>query len=233
MKPLLLATKPATPVLWAGLALVLLGLVPAVGQADAILGNLVSGDGGFRTLDQNDFAAYGFTMGSQAYSLSDVQLRLRFPTSDTIFTLESDATIGPSRPSGTNLALFANPNFQSGTHTYTFPASAFTLAPNTTYWLVGRTSSIFNTGWQLTNFPNIPMGSGATFTLTLFPMMEQPGLEILPRHQNSSWTAHRWAYPSHRPGPWSARSPAWPWRSAGAAGEPAALSWLSRRPHNN
>ena len=55
MRPLLLATKPATPVLWVGTALVLLGLAPAVGRADVILGNLGSGNGGSATLDSNDF----------------------------------------------------------------------------------------------------------------------------------------------------------------------------------
>ena len=43
MRPLFLPTRQARPVLWAGLALVLLGLAPATTRADVVLGNLISG----------------------------------------------------------------------------------------------------------------------------------------------------------------------------------------------
>ena len=167
MKPLLLATKPAPPVLWAGLALVLLGLAPAVGRANVILGNLgtVATDGSSQPIDKGNWFAASFTMNSLAYSLSDVQITLRGdPASDTTFTLQSNATVPtPSHPSGTNLVTFTNPTFGGGTTTYTFPAgSAFTLAANTTYWLVGHTNSSA-TDWITSNPQTNPSGSGATF----------------------------------------------------------------------
>ena len=66
MKPLFSATKQAIPVLWTSLALVLLGIAPAVARADVILGNLGTADG--NNLDILDFQRYGaasFTMKSQ------------------------------------------------------------------------------------------------------------------------------------------------------------------------
>jgi hypothetical protein len=157
-------TKVFTPVLWAGIAL-LLGLAPAVCRANVVIGNLAAGDGSNQSIDSGNWFAASFTMGSVAYSLSDVQIRLGGnPNSTTTFTLQSDATVpAPSHPSGTDVATFTHPSFSGGTTTYTFTVSSpFTLAANTTYWLVGRTNA-GATAWKRSNPQTNPSGSGATF----------------------------------------------------------------------
>jgi hypothetical protein len=162
MRPLLFTSKPATPVLWAGTVLVLLGLAPAVCRADVILGNLGTGDGSTSlTLNSTTFTGASFTMGSQAYSLSDVQITLENnPSSGTIFQLESDAS---GKPSSAVLFTFTTPTFGSGLATYTFPVSSpFTLAANSKYWLVGLTNS-GSTSWVASNTSTNPAGGGATF----------------------------------------------------------------------
>jgi hypothetical protein len=162
MRPPLFATKPFAPVLWAGMGLVLLGLAPAVGRADMILGNLGAPNGSSVSIDSTDLYAASFTMGSQAYSLSDAQITLTFsPPSSTTFELESDSA---GQPSGTVLSTFDNPILLSGLRTYTFtPDSPFTLAANTTYWLVGSTTDSSTTDWVASAPATNPTGSGATF----------------------------------------------------------------------
>ena len=166
MRSLNFATRPTTTVLWAG-ALVLLVLAPAAGRGDIILGNLgaASGsDSSSESINSSDFFAGSFTMGSQAYSLSDAQILLTFsPPRSTTFEIESDST-GQSQPSGAILSTFNNPIFGSGLITYTFtPDSPFTFAPNTTYWLVGSTSNALGANWAVSNPPTNPTGSGADF----------------------------------------------------------------------
>ena len=168
MRPLLFATKPATSVLWATTILVLLGMSPAVGRADVILGNLEAGSRGNSVINSADYVAGSFTLGGQAYYHSDAQIILtNIPASDTTFQLESDSS-GRSQPSDTVLSTFTNPTFGSGLTTYTFTAgSPFTLAANTTYWLVGSTNSS-NTNWVTSNPATNPTGSGAAFGSYLF-----------------------------------------------------------------
>ena len=166
MRSPLFATKPAPPVLWAGLALVLLVLVPTTARADFIIGNLdaaTGSDSNSRSINFTDLYAVSFSMGSQAYSLSDAQIRLTFsPPSATSFQLESDTG---GHPSGIDLITFTNPIFGSGQTTYTFTAnSPFTLAANTTYWLVGSTTSTtLDANWAVTFPLTNPSGSGASF----------------------------------------------------------------------
>ncbi len=166
MRPPLFATKPATLVLRVGLAIGLLTLVPAATRADVIIGNLPAGNAGSFVIGPPQYIAAGFTMGSQAYSLSNVQITLISnavspPPSDTAFQLQSNA-VG-FKPSGTVLFTFTNPTFAPGLNTFTFAAgSPFTLASNTTYWLVGLTGST-EANWVFPD-PNItPTGSGASF----------------------------------------------------------------------
>ena len=165
MRPPLFATKPFAPVLWAGMALVLLGLAPAAGRADMIFGNLdaaTGNDSNSQSLNIGNLYAVSFTMGSQDYSLSDVQIRLTFsPPANTTFQLRSDTS---GHPSGGTLLTFTNPTFGSGQTTYTFtPGSPFTLAADTTYWLVGSTTSGLNANWAVTSPLTNPSGSGASF----------------------------------------------------------------------
>lgn len=156
-----LLRKLATPALWTGMVLILLASAPAAARADVILGNLGSGNGGSPTISTTEFIGASFTMGSQAYALSDVQITLNGTVSSgTTFELESDAS---GNPSGTALFTFTNPTF-SGTNltTYKFPAgSPFTLAANTTYWLVGLTTS-GSSGWVVSSPSTNPSGV-ATF----------------------------------------------------------------------
>jgi hypothetical protein len=155
----------AAPVLWAGIGLLLLGLAPAVCRANVVIGNLGAGDSSNQSIDSGNWFAASFTMGSVAYSLSDVQIRLGAnPNSTTTFTLQSNATVpAPSHPSGTNVATFTNPTFVGTTTTYTFNVSSpFTLAANTTYWLVGHTNG-GATAWKRSDPQTNPSGSGATF----------------------------------------------------------------------
>ena len=165
MRPLLFATKPATLALRAGMGLVLLGLAPAAGRADMIFGNLdaaTGSDSSSQSLNVGNLYAVSFTMGSQDYSLSDVQIRLTFsPPANTTFQLRSDTS---GHPTGGPLFTFTNPTFGSGQTTYTFtPGSPFTLAADTTYWLVGSTTSGLNANWAVTSPPTNPSGSGASF----------------------------------------------------------------------
>jgi hypothetical protein len=61
MRSPLFATKPAPLVLWAGMALTLLGL-PAVGWADFIIGNLGAGDSDSVAVNSTALFAGSFTI---------------------------------------------------------------------------------------------------------------------------------------------------------------------------
>ena len=160
MRPLLLVTQPATSVLWTGLAIVLLGLAPAATRADVVIGNLGAGDGGKVQLNDDSIAA-SFTMGSQAYSISDVQIRLQGNVpSQLTYQIRDDASGQPSN----NVLLTFNglSATTTATVTYTFGAgSPFTAAANTTYWLVGFSSQ--PAGWVDSSPQTNPSGSAATF----------------------------------------------------------------------
>jgi hypothetical protein len=169
MRRPLIATKPATPVLWAGAVLVLLGLAPAVGRADVILGNLGAGDGGNVQTSANKYTAASFTMGGQAYSLSDVQIRITGNgNAGATFQLRADAS---GQPSSSALFTFDSQSITGfSTNTDTFPAgSPFTLTANNTYWLVGLTTN-GSINWADSSPQTNPSGSGATFnTYALSP----------------------------------------------------------------
>jgi len=165
IRPLLFTTMPARRVLWAATVLVLLGLTPAVGRASVILGNLGAGDGSNQAFNSGNWYAASFTLGSQGYSLSDVQIRLQNAVAGTTFVLESNATgTPPSHPSGTVVSTFIHPTFASGTNTVAFtPSSPVTLTANTTYWLVGSVTGAGSAAWKRSNPVTLPSGSGATF----------------------------------------------------------------------
>ena len=116
MRSLLFATKPATPVLWAGLALVLLGLVPAAARADFIIGNLERRwDGSTLVTHQFDVIFMLVPLPWEARLTPFRTSRLDLPSAlqvATTFQLESDAA---GNPSGTVLFTFTNPTFGSGT----------------------------------------------------------------------------------------------------------------------
>lgn len=144
-----------------GMSLVLLGLVPVVGRADVIIGNLGAASGGSSRISPIIFLGASFTMGSQSYTLSGAKIVLaNTPVRETNFRLESDSA---GDPSGTVLSKFTNPPFGSGITTYMFtPSSPFTLAANTKYWLVGSTNGA-DTSWVTTSPNTDPSGPGATF----------------------------------------------------------------------
>ena len=163
MRALRFATKPATPVLWAGLALVLLGLAPAATRADVIIGNLGAVDGGNVSLSATNYEAVSFTMGSQAYSVSDVQIRILGNGNLDAITFQMRDNAG-GQPSNSVLFTFDGQSASfNGTNTLTFGAgSPFTLTANSTYWLVGFSSN-GNAKWVDSSPLTPPAGSGATF----------------------------------------------------------------------
>jgi hypothetical protein len=172
MRPLLFGTKPGTLLLWTGLALVLLTLMPAATEADVVLGNFGTGDGGNVNISSNNYAAASFTMGSQAYSLSDVQIRLTGNvTPGLTFQLRDDASGNPS-----NNVLFAFNNLSittTATETYTFSAgSPFTLTLRPVGW----------TRFPTPTLREVERPSTSTRNLRI---RERPG-PTLPTHQNSS-----------------------------------------------
>jgi len=162
MRPLLFASRSATPALTAGLALVLLTLAPAATRADVVLGNFGAGDGGNVSTSTNNFNAASFTMGSQDYLLSDVQIRITGNgNAAATFQLRADAS---GHPSSSALFTFTSETITGfSTNTVTFPAgSPFTLTANSTYWLVGFTTN-GNINWVDSSPHTNPSGSGATF----------------------------------------------------------------------
>ena len=105
-------------------------------KADIIISNFSAAVGtgtAFGGGATTQFKAFGFTMGSVAYTLDDVILSMNFNNANPvpIVSIWSDAS-GP----GTQLFVLDNPAVMSGQADFTFTAGTpFQLAPNTTYWL--------------------------------------------------------------------------------------------------
>ena len=135
---------------------------PAEVQADFIIGNLSSGDGGNVMLNSSNYAAGSFTIGNQPYLLSDVQVRLTGGVPEGItFQLRGDAG---GQPSDSILFTFSRSDISGlATKTYIFPAnSPFTLPVGATFWLVGFTSSS-SARWVDSDPPINPLGTAAMF----------------------------------------------------------------------
>jgi hypothetical protein len=114
-------------------------------------------------------------MGSQDYVVSDVLIRGTGFNSNVAFQIRGDAS---GQPSSSVLFTFDPANVSGGgTQTVSFPAgSPFTLTGNSTYWLVGSTSS-GQINWQDSSPNTLPSGSGATF-----------GTYALSNDSGSNWT---------------------------------------------
>jgi hypothetical protein len=140
----------------------------ACAKADDIVGNLLSGDNGQNGISSTTGWAVSFTMGSNAYTLSDVQIDLvGIVVTEPTFELESD----DGAPTNDVLVTFEDPNFGllSGVQTFTFlpeapytSASPYILTANTTYWLVAIGPTSAKTGWANSSGA-APTGEGATY----------------------------------------------------------------------
>jgi hypothetical protein len=158
------AQKPLARRCW--LAILALCLWTAANQASgqtSIISNLSSQDAGVAVpLSSATWVAASFTMGSVPYTLSDVQVRLSGTVaSSTFYEIESNSS---GKPSGTVVSAFTDPTF-SGSAATTYPfnaASSIILSANTTYWLVGGTTS-GTTSILAGSSGTLPSGSGATF----------------------------------------------------------------------
>ncbi len=148
---------------FAAVSLLWLTLTSGHTQCADIIGNLPQ---------NNDFAnssissaankAVSFTMGTSAYTLDSVQLRLSAPVLTTAqIQIRNDT--GGLDPGTTVLASFTNPTSQgAGIFDYTFtPTGSFTLSASTKYWLyVSATTD--NYTWYASS-PSITPTGVATF----------------------------------------------------------------------
>ena len=151
--------------LMAGLGLVLLAAAVAV-PAQAQVTTLVSNHGEDDTSATNVVHAQRFKTGSNAngYTISEIQIRLGSGSGSTSVLLRNNSS---SRPGGTVVASFTNPDSLTSDAVNTFTASsAVPLARGTLYWVVvnegvsGTRRSIGTTngdgetgeaGWSLDN----------------------------------------------------------------------------------
>lgn len=130
-------------------------------RADNIIGDLSAGNNGTNAISNAIYWASSFTMGSNAYSLTDIQIVLAGTPNGISFALESD---GGTIPSDTVLLALNSPTFTTGILTYTFtPGSPFILEPNTIYWLVATSSTVLPVKWENGAGDQIPTGAGATY----------------------------------------------------------------------
>ncbi len=143
-------------------------------QATIILGNLPNTGDNFSTsaLSTSNHKAVSFTMGSQAYFLESIVLRLTrdglagIPKGPTTPILELRADSGDLlEPGGTVLADFTAPADVAGIDNEVFtPDSPFTLLPDTLYWILVR-SEISQTDsglyWTASTTAQTPSGIAA------------------------------------------------------------------------
>jgi hypothetical protein len=148
----------------------------ACAKADIIIGNVSSstdnGSNGFSSIMS---WAGAFTMGNNAYTLTDVYIAVVgiFQPGAT-FDLDSDllGLPAPSQPNDVDVVLTIQnppPIYIAGvTATYTFaPGTPFILEADTTYWLTATSTNATPTHWA-NNVPTIPVsqlpaGVGATY----------------------------------------------------------------------
>jgi hypothetical protein len=133
-------------------------------NGDILMGNLSdadSGTNGFSTVSPFEGWASSFTMGANAYQLSDIRIVLSGAvTGAPVFQLESDN----GAPSDIALVTLVNPIFlASGINTYTFtPSSALILQANTTYWLTATSTTSTATHLETTTGA-APSGAAAAY----------------------------------------------------------------------
>jgi MYXO-CTERM domain-containing protein len=132
-------------------------------KADIIIGDLSAGDNGTNSFSSTIYWASSFTMGSNDYTLTDIQIVMAgVVPSGTSFEVESD---GGTIPSNDVLLTLVNPVFGApALVTYTFvPPSVFTLEANTTYWLVASSTNSLSSHWENGVGDQTPTGVGATY----------------------------------------------------------------------
>jgi hypothetical protein len=155
-------------------------------QAVAIIGNLPGNDGASTFInaasggsgggDGEDSKAGGFTMGSQAFSLDSVDLRLNVANagSNPLIQIFDSVSGDPTNL----LQTLINPTFTLGANsTYTFSAaSALTLAANTTYWIVAsNAASVADSySWMASSPSSVPTGAYATNAGYRFSFLPPP-----------------------------------------------------------
>jgi hypothetical protein len=125
--------------------------------------------------DQGRSVAVGFTTPSQAYTLNSVALKLRTfqegANGLVVRLFDNNAQNNP----GTALLTFINPAIESnsGAKDFTFTPPGFTLAANTTYWIVAYYTGAGAPGWVSGNPSTTPTGIathfGAKFDLFVLP----------------------------------------------------------------
>ena len=139
------------------LAVALLAFPAVSTRADVIISNLGSAHAQFRA---GGYTAMGFTMGTESYTLTDVELSLVvFSGVPPLITLNANNGGTP----GVALEAFTNPSFGSNQQNYTFtPTSPFTLAANTTYWL---TAALNDSRWYYASVDATGIATSVGFAL--------------------------------------------------------------------
>lgn len=161
------------------LTLTLLAASSAPANALEIFGNPGLGNAGRNLGNDYDKLAQGFTMGSTSYSLSSLDIGLRFgspvpTTSEMLIRLFTDSAGNPGSLIGSFNTASPTPAFvASNNNVYRLNYSGtLTLAANTTYWVVVETtptSPLFD--WYYasggpTNTPTVQNGSGVSYAGT-------------------------------------------------------------------
>lgn len=135
-------------------------------EAQTIIGNNTGKPAtGASTLDNDQHRAVGFTMGTQAYSLTLAKLSLAFADVGEQVVVQIRDSNG-SNPGNTVLSTLTNPVFGGGTQFYSFVAPApLTLQANTTYFLYAfkneDTHGVLS--WMQLEDNAIPVGPGAVW----------------------------------------------------------------------
>ncbi len=132
---------------------------PAVSRAITIYDNLSEPLGGSDTVNVTQWNANKFVTDSSTYLLSLVTLRLSATntTSPIDVLLYSDSSNSP----GTQLASIGSTSAVGGSASDFGFATATSLAANTAYWIVMRSSG---SGTYLSYFPNTLTGTGSAFS---------------------------------------------------------------------
>jgi len=143
-------------------------LVGGASRADVIIGNLPGNDGVQFVFDSASALSVGFTVGSNAITLTSVDFRLETQGTSGNATLEIRNDIGGT-PASTGFHAFDSEFVSNGSvSTYSFSSAANPLlAANTTYWLTLGTPLTFAGGNALrvsANDPSVsPAGAHAVF----------------------------------------------------------------------
>ncbi len=142
---------------------IVLALMIAAGQAsaDVIISNMPGNDGsqsaGINSSTRTK--GMGFTMGADAYFLSDITMRLDITDVNAVPVIEifTDAGGVP----GVSLTTLLNPTIDTlGIANYAFtPAGSFTLDGGTSYWIVASAMNDTNVySWKASSPSQTPMG---------------------------------------------------------------------------